>query len=218
MPDSLLICPDEIEDLIVDVIRRRHPEHLAKLERQRGKQPETYTRYQTVSHMASGAADARISGDTLPACLLGIIGTASTPIGTENDGLNVSLQLAMQISVLGNRRRDTLRRRDVLAWTTIECVLQRVPRTGPVASIRLVDVEPVEERDEPRILAEARVIFEVTVADMVTVVGGLPSDDTPWPPGGPGGPPPDGEPYEPPVELPEATDVTFAVEKQPIVE
>jgi hypothetical protein len=214
----LLIVPDVVEDLIVDVIRRRHPEHLAKLERQRGKAAETYERYATVSHMASEAADARLSGDTLPACLLGFIGTAATPIQTENDRLNVALQLAMQVTVLGQRRRDTLRRRDVMAWTTIECVLQRVPRNGPVASIRLTDYEPVEERDEQRILAEARVIFEVTVADMVTVIGGLPADDTPWPAGGPNSGPPDGEPYTPPLGPPEATDVTFAVEKHPIVD
>lgn len=215
MPDSALITPDEIEDLVVDVVKRRHPEHLAKLERLRGKPAESYERYETVSHMASETGT-RLSGDTLPACLIGNVGGAGEPIRTERDTLNVALQLAMQVSVMGNRRRDTLRRRDVMAWTTVECVLQRVPRSGPVASIRLVDWEPVEETDAQRLLAEMRLIFEVTVTDMLTVVGGLPVDDTPWPAGGPNGPP--ATPYAPPADAPAVTQATFTIDREPLVE
>jgi hypothetical protein len=216
VPETALVTPDAVEDLLVDVIRRRHPEHLAKLERERGLDPETLERYRTVSHMAAEGTDARLSGDVLPACLLGVIGTAGEPTMTEDNRLNVALQLGMQVSVLGQRRRDTLRRRDWTAWTTIECVLQRVPRSGPVASIRLTDYEPVEQTDEQRVLAEARVVFTVTVADMLAVIGGLPVDTTPWPPGGPLGPP--ATPYEPPAPAPDVAEVTYTIDKEPIVE
>ena len=217
MADSALITTDEVEDLVVAVIKRRHPEHLAKLERQREKDAQTFERYETVSHMASEAGT-RLSGDTLPAGLVGVIGSAGAPIRTEYETLNVPMQLGMQVSVLGQRRRDTLRRRDVMFWTTVECVLERVPRSGPISSIALIDWEPREESDQQRLLAEMRAVFEVTVADMLTVAGGLPADDSPWPPGGPLGPPPDGQPYTPPAEAPEVTQVGFTIEKEPITE
>jgi hypothetical protein len=214
VPDVALITPDQIEDVFVDVIARRHPEHLAKFERRRGLDAQTLERYRTVTQLAADDAQARLAGDTLPACLLGVIGSAGEPQTTELDQLNVPMSVAMQVSVMGQRRRDTLRRRDWMAWTTIECVLQRVPRNGPVASIRLTDWEPVESTDSQRILAEARVVFTVTVADMVTVVGGLPRDDTPWPAGGPNGPPV--APYDAPADRPAVTAVQFTTEKERI--
>jgi hypothetical protein len=214
VPDAQLITPDQIEDVFVDVIRRRHPEHLAKLERLRGLEPETLERYRTVTHLAAEGADARLSGDILPACLLGVIGTAGEIVVTEDDKLNVSLQLGVQISVMGQKRRETLRRRDWITWTTVECILQRVPRNGPVASIRLTDCEPVETADAQRVLAESRLVFTVTVADMVALRGGLPVDNSPWPAGGPLGPP--SSPYAPPADPPDVTDVSFSVDKEPI--
>lgn len=214
MPDSTLTTPDQVEDVVIDVLRRRHAEHLAKLERQHGLAPETLERYATVSHLASDEAQARLSTDVLPAVLIGVVGSGGVPDLNEYDKLNVPMTLAAQVTVMGNKRRDTLRRRDWMAWTTIECVVQRVPRHGPIDSVTLTDWEPVTQSDAQRILAEARIVFTVTVADAVTVRGGLPPDDTPWPPGGPNGAP--ATPYDPVPAAPVATDITFTTNKERI--
>jgi hypothetical protein len=215
MPELPLITPDVVEDVLLDIVRRRHPEHLAKLERQLGLTLETLERYRTVSHMASDEAQGALSGDTLPAILLAVIGGDGAPVRTEEDKLNVAMLVAVQVSVIGQRRRDTLRRRDWMTWTTIECLLERTPRRGPIDSIRLVDWEPVAQSEAKRILAESRLVFSVSVADAVTVVGGLPADDTPWPSGGPNGPPT--APYVPPDSDPlPATDFTFTTNKERI--
>lgn len=214
MSETTLITPDQVEDVFIDVLRRRHPEHLAKLERQLALDPQTLERYATVTHLGADEANARLSTDTLPAALVGVIGSGGPPETNEYDKLNVPMLVAVQVTVMGQRRRDTLRRRDWMAWTTIEAVLQRVPRHGPIDSIRLTDWEPVSQTDSQRILAEARIVFTVTVGDVLTVVGGLPPDDTPWPSGGPNGPPT--TPYEPPLPGPAATEVTFTINKERI--
>lgn len=214
MADSRLVTPDEIEDLAITVLKDHHAEHLAKLERARGKPPETYERLVTVSHMA--AEGLRISSDTLPAALVGVLGDSGESVRNERDALDVPLQLGIQVSVLGQSRRDTLRRRDATAWTVIECLLQRLPRADTVATIRLTDWESLAEADTQRILGDYRIVFEVTVADMVAIVGGLPPTNTPWPPGTPGGPP--AAPYDPPEPLPQASSVTYSLSKEPIVE
>lgn len=212
--ESTVITPDQVEDVFIDVLKRRHPEHLAKMERQLGLDPQTLERFVTVSHLASDEANARLSTDVLPAALVGVIGSAATPEVNEYDKLDVPMLVAVQVTVMGQRRRDTLRRRDWTAWTTIEAVLQRVPRHGPINTVALTDWEPVAQTDAQRVLAEARIVFTVTVGDALTVVGGLPPDDTPWPVGGPNGAP--ATPYEPPAPAPVATEVTFTTNKERI--
>jgi hypothetical protein len=218
MPDSRLVIPDEIEDLVIGVLRDCHAEHLAKVERVRDKQAETFERFKTISHLSD--TDLRVSGDSLPAVLLMVSGTADAPTQNEDGTLDAQLELVAQVTVLGQKKRDTLRRRDVMAWTTIECLLQRVPRgsDGLISEIALLDYEPVAEADTERILADARIVFQLGVASMVRVVGGLPTTATPWPAGGPGGAPPAGAPYTPPLDPPTASSVTFQLEREPIVE
>jgi hypothetical protein len=209
--DTRLILPYDVEGAVIHVLDRRHSEHLAKIERHRGLQPRTVEPFVTVVRWTD-AEGIRLVGDTTPCCLLGVIG-APDFTRNEDNAYDVTLQLGMQITVMGQRRRDVLLRREVMAWATLECVLQRLPRTGLVSGVRPVDYEPAGEADEQRIVGDVRLVFELDVPGMVSAVG-LPVDDSPWPPGQPGGPPED--PYGPPLELPLATDVSVDVDREPI--
>jgi hypothetical protein len=212
--DTPLILPFDVEGAIVSVIDRHHAEHLAKLERLRGLQPRTFEPFATVVRMAD-ATGVRLSGDTVPALLLGIIGA---PILTRNedDKIDAVFQLGMQITAMGEKRRDTILRRDVYAWTVVELVYQRLPRGRDAIcnSVRLVDYEPVSESETQRTLADARLVWEIGVKDILAITGFLPPDDLPVPPNE-GGPPDD--PYTPPVPVP-VTAVTVEIDRDPIVE
>lgn len=205
MPESELLIPHDIEGVILDVLKRRHVEHLAKLERQRALAPRTFERFVTIVRM-SDAQSLRLTGDTLPALLLGVIG-APTFERNEDDGIDAVFQLGMQITVEGQKRGDTLMRRDVMAWTTIECMYQRVSRRGPVNSVRLTDYEPLSEADTQRTIGDARLVWEVGVANVLTIARGIPADDSEWPAEAGGAP---AAPYDPLEPLPEAqTSVTL---------
>jgi len=212
--DWALITPDQVEDLLILVLRERHAEHLAAQERRRDLSPQTLERLKTVQHWAAPLD--RLSSDTHPSALVGSVGTARAPERNHDDGIDVAWQVAVEVGVMGQSRRDTLRRRDWTAWTVIECLLQRTPRDGVVSALRLSDVEYVDEGDAQRILGTARILFEVDVPNMVTIAGLPVHDDPHWEPGGPGGPPPDDEPYTEPEPLPESTDVGFEIERTPI--
>jgi hypothetical protein len=212
MPDPRLVLPYDVEGVFVDVVGRRHAEHLAAEERRRGDAPRTYQPFATVVRMSDTAA-VRLSGDTLPALLLGVIG-APDFARNEVDGIDAVYQLGMQVTVMGERRRDTLLRRDVMAWTLVECVYARIPRRGIVNSVALVDYEPLSESDKQKTLGDARLVWEVGVANVLSIAGGLPADDVDWPPEA-GGPPAD--PYDPIDPRPGATP-TFEIDRVPIVE
>jgi len=212
MPDPRLVLPYDVEGVFVDVVGRRHPEHLAAAERRRGEAPRTYQPFVTVVRMSDAAA-VRLAGDTLPALLLGIIGAPDFR-RNEVDGIDAVFQLGMQVTVMGQRRRDTLLRRDVMAWTLVECIYARVPRRGIVNSVALTDYEPLSESDNQRTLGDARLVWEVGVANVLSITGGLPADDQTWPPEA-GGPPV--EPYDPIDPRPEARPIV-EVERVPIVE
>lgn len=214
MSDSRLVTPDLIEDLAVEVLKARHVEHLAKAERARGLAPRTLEPLKTVSHMA--AQDVRLSGDKLPAVLVGFIGLAGTPVRNELDTLDAELLLGVQVSVIGPKRRDTLRRRDITAWTVAECLLERMPRDELVARVSWTDAEPVEEEDTQRILGEMRMVFSVGIESMVAIAGGLPPHNTDWPAGGPNGPP-EG-PYDEPDGPPQATVFNTTILKESVVD
>lgn len=196
---------------MIETLQAHHVEHLAKLERLRGVKPRTLEKLKTVRQMAD-AEGLRVGGDTLPAVLVGVIGGTDFT-RNEHDAFDGKLQLGLQVTVFGTKRRDVLLRRDWTAWTVIECLIQRLPRGDVVKTARLLDYEPEAEGDTQRTLGDARIVMEVEVVDMVALTGGLGS---PWPPGSPGGPPPD--PYTPPEDLPVATEVTFSFTKESIVE
>lgn len=204
MPDTRLVLPYDVEAVLLDVLQRRHPEHLAKLERVRGKAEGTYERFATMVRMSDAGA-LRLAGDTVPALLLGVIG-APTWRRNENDAIDAAYQVGMQLTVMGQKRRDTIFRRDVMAWTMVECVYQRVPRgsEGLISDVRLTDYEPLAEVDTQRTVGDARLVWEVGVKDVLAISGGPVADDREWP-------------EDPQAPWPAATP-TFTLERQPLVE
>lgn len=200
-----LVTPDEIDELCIDLLTRRHAEHLAKLERQRGLNPQTIERLATIDLLAGNGF--RLREDKPPGVLLACMGTSDAP---ERRGVHkqitITWSLAMQIVTVGSGRADTLKRRSWYAMTIAECLLMRLPtKSGPVTRIDLSDIDlsnGAEERTQ-RTVAEAQLIFDVRVANAMDLTD-LPLDDTRFPAGTPGGPP--STPYDPPVPLPEITE------------
>ena len=208
--DPPLITPDVIEDRLIATLRDHHLEHLAAQERRRGLEPRTLEPLATISHLAA-AGDAQ-SGDAMPRCLIGWAGFAEAATPNERDTLDVRHTFGVEVAVIGQNRRDTLRRRDWTAWSAIECLLQRTPRDEHVVSIDLVDVEAIEDIDRQRIWGAVRFLLQVFVVDALALTT-LPAGDE-WPPGLPGGPPE--EPYDPPVALPPATDISTTITREGI--
>lgn len=231
--DTALTLPYDVEGVFVDLIRDLHVEHMAKLERQRGVNAEVFQTYQTVVRM-SDAQGIRLSGDTTPCLLLGIIGLP-TFARNENDCLDAVYQLGMQVTVMGQRRRDTLLKRDAFAWTTIECVYQRLPRGARAAilpvdpehdgrlatnqppavirSVALTDYEPVADGDTQRTVGDVRLIWDVGVANALSIRGGWPVEGSDWPSEAGGAPE---APYDPQAPWPGA-DPKVLIDKKPVV-
>lgn len=214
MTDTPLVLPYDIEGVVATVLRERHPEHLAKMERLRSLAPRTFQQFVTIVRM-SDAAGLRLSGDTTPACLLGVIGAPSF-VRNELDNVDAVFQLGMQVTVQGTKRRDVIMRRDVMAWTAVECLYQRLPRgsDGLINSVRLVDYEPISESETQRTVGDARLVWEVGVTNVLSIAGFLAASDSDWPPGAGGAP---ADPYDPIAPRPTATP-SFEFERIPIVE
>lgn len=208
--DTRLVLPYDVEGVFLDVLKRRHPEHLQKVERLRGKTAGTYEEFVTMVRMSDAGA-VRLAGDTVPALLLGVIG-APTWARNEEGKVDAIFQLGMQVTVMGEKRRDTIFRRDVMAWTTTECVYQRVPRgsAGLIDSVELTDYEPIADGDTQRTVGDARMVWEVGVRDVLAITGGFAADDSDHPlahpvPGG------QAEPFP-------GADTTVTIDRRPIVE
>lgn len=205
-----LITPDLVTDACLTVLRGRHNEHLAAFERQRGLEPQTIEPLATVDLLAGEGF--RLRDDTPPAALLGVFGTSERPKPGKN-GLTFPWTLAVEITVLGQDRADTLKRRDWYVMTVAECLLARVPRHAePIDSLTLADIELVNgEESSQRTVGEARLIFDVVVRDAL-VPQAWPVDDSELEPGSPGGPPADT--YTPPVPLPAVQRATTTTTKE----
>lgn len=210
-----LVTPDVIEDACIDVLDRRHPEHLAKLERERGLAPETIERLATVGLLI--AEGVRLREDKPPAALLGLFGTDNAPERDKNDQLTFVWTMAVQIVALGTNRRDVIKRRGWYTMTVAECLLARLPRAAePVDALRLIDVDFTNGRtteQRARTVGEGQLLFSVRVRESMDQRV-LPADDTPLEPGTPGGPP--AEPYTPPEPWPPATDVHSDTDREPL--
>lgn len=210
-----LVTPDVIEDACIDVLDRRHPEHLAKLERERGLAPETIERLATVGLLI--AEGVRLREDKPPAALLGLFGTDNVPERDKHGQLTFVWVLAVQIVAVGTGRRDVIKRRSWYAMTVAECLLQRLPRhADPVDTLELIDVDFTNGRtteERPRTVGEAQLLFRVRARASLGL-NDLPPDDTALAPGSPGGPP--AAPYTPPVPPAEITSVHSDVDKEPV--
>lgn len=184
-----MILPVDITNVFVAVLRRRHQEHLAALERERGLKVGTFKR-PTFEVMARPGG--RTRDQKGPIVLVGVI----VPLNqqTEADGsVTVTWQVLIEVHAEGRARdrADLVLRRDAIAWTVAECVLQRIPRSGqPIDAIDFVDAAHGDAPSDVagEVTASAVLDFDVTIRDAFSV-NGLPVDDTPLPPGSPGGPP-----------------------------
>lgn len=211
-----LITPDLITATCIDVLGRRHPEHLAALERDRGLPARKIERLATVDELTGEGNRQR--GDQLPAVLIGTFGTANTPTVTSRRKVTFEWAIAAEVWVFGTNRADTLRRRDWYALTVAECLLQRLPRHAePVDALELLDIDfaagagKVGGREGS--LAHAQLLFSVLTRDAIDL-DGLPTDDSTLPPGSPGGPP--GDTYTPPVPWPQVADAHTQIDKEPL--
>jgi hypothetical protein len=215
MPDTALVLPHDIEGALVDVVKARYKEHLAKAERARGMQPRSIKTFSTVARM-SDAQGTRLAGDTLPAVLFGVIG-APEWVRNEDEGVDAVFQVGCEVTVEGQRRADTLLRRDVMAFVLIECLYQRLQRGrgSAINSVRLTDYEPIADPGKQRTIGQARMIWEIGVTNVLSITGYLPPSDSEWPADAGGAPP---DPYTPPEDLPTATEVTFTLDRRPITE
>lgn len=210
MTDAYLFTPDLLEDLAIATIGKpTDPQagilyHFAKLERLRGLRPRTLEPPKTVSHMANPDAAAALSGEQLPSVTFTLSGARTEPVRTELDTLDLPVQLAVRVNVMGRIKRDTLRRRDWTAFCVIECLLQRLPRSSFVSRLDLVDFEPIEAADESRIRGEYAAVFNVWIPDAIQIPRELVPD--PY------------DPYTPPDEPPIVTTIDPGITKIPLTE
>lgn len=215
MSGPRLVTPDLVEDQCIEVLWRRHPEHLAALERDRELAPETIERLKTVDILVGEGF--RLREDKPPAVLLGLFGFADRPTPDAERRLTMRWTLALEVTVVGTNRRDTVKRRGWYTMTVVECLLARLPRDVEIVdTLELADIDFVNAVDradkQARTLGQARVLFDVTTREGLQLHA-LPPDNSPLPPGSPGGPPE--EPYTPPVLYPPIANATTQTEREP---
>lgn len=207
MTPTPLFTPDQVWAPAIDVLRRRHAEHLYRLEQLRGLPARTIEPFKTVDVLAYEGH--RFKNDALPACLVGVSGPTGQPTRTAADTLNIDWVLAVEITVHGVGRDDIARRCDWYSMTVAECLLNRLPRHDqcPVRGLEWLDLEldTVEQPEITRSIGQARLLFAFHTPDAVSL-DVLPADDSPITPGTPGGAP--ASPYEPALPWPAVASVT----------
>lgn len=214
MSDTYLFTPDLLEDLAIETIGHSRDGaagilyHLAKLERARGLRPRTLERPKTISHMANPEAASQLSGDELPSVTFMCSGARAEAERTEDDTLNLAVTLAVRVNVAGQAKRDTLRRRDWLAFAVIECLMQRLPRHGLVSRLDLFDFEPIEHTDDRRIRGEYSLSFNAAIPDAISLPPSYGLDYRASPAGS--------DPYGPPTEPPAVESITPGIVKVPL--
>ncbi len=211
-----LVTPWDVDGVLIQVLTDTHAQHLAAHERRRGLQPGTLERFQTVGRL-SDPGDHRTGYHRWPAVLVGTQGAARF-LQADGETRDAVLDVGVAIVVAGTSMPDAHERRDVLTWTTLECLVCRTPREGdPIQDVEVVEVAYQDPAGLGNgFLLEASVRLDVRVAEAfrtrwLPVLG-----DDRIPPGDPGGPP--SGPYEPPVPVEPVRPFTPGVTKEPITE
>lgn len=198
-----LVTPDEIVEVCFDVIRVRHVEAIAQLERIKGLTARTLP-MMDVNWLAGEALT--IKTDSPPIALLGVFGVFSEPQRRKYGDVMFDWNLAMEVHVAGMSRDDVIRRAYWYGMTAAQTLLTYVPRLGnPVTSLPLRDVEPIiADEDSQQAIGIARYLFGVTVNDGMSTLPFFRD------------PPPD--PYAVPGPHPDVLDPRAIIEKVPLPE
>ncbi len=215
MSDPRLVTPWDVDRHLVQVILDLHPQHLAAQERRAGLAPRTLEGFRTVT-MLEDPGDPRTGHHMWPACLIGTTG-ADGFVEATPDTRDATLAVAVAVVVAGSDRLDAHHRRSVLAWTALECLVQRAARDGsPITGLTVsrVEFQAPQEHRQGAVLMEASVLLEVAVAEAFTARWLPAIGDTEIPPGDPGGGP-EG-PYTPPVPAVPVAPFVPDVDKEPV--
>jgi hypothetical protein len=196
-----LITPDLIVDLAIETLDTRHREILAGLERDRGLPARTVEPFVTIDYLAGPGFRTRV--DTPPAALFGVTGNVEEP-ERARDGITFHWALACEVTVMGQDRRDTMRRVYWMGLLVAQCLQLNLRRAAdPIDAVEVLDVDySGGTADSQELVAQATIQFAVTVRQTLVTTrppGGVPTD-----------------PYAPPAEWPRVQTVITNVEKEPL--
>jgi hypothetical protein len=153
----------------LEVLETRHVESLAQLELREGLPPGTLERL-NVGHLAGEGFRRR--HDVPPIALVGAFGSSERPERNKRGGIDVMWTLAVEVTVVGMDRADTLKRRDWYGLTAAEALVHHLPRAGADAdALDLLDVDLTAgaDPDTSETVAQTRLLFDVKVADVLSL-------------------------------------------------
>jgi hypothetical protein len=166
------VFPVTIVDQVHEVLRTRHVEHLAALERDVLLPPRSLPLLLVDYLTGEGIRTARDKPGEGALALVGIFGTTTEPNDNREDAMDFVWTMAMEVITRGVDRGDTIRKRDWYALTALECVMQHRPY-GPASTMRLVDADldaGALEEGSAETLAVARFMWDVEVPNTIRLV------------------------------------------------
>ncbi len=165
-----MIAPFEVTEACIATLQAHQGERFADFERAHGLLPGTLTPLGT-DHLAGEGF--RLRKDKPPIALVGTFGTAETPARNKNAALDFNWTLAVEVTVVGVDRGDTIRKRDWYGMLTAEILLVHLPRAAnPIDALELMDLDltPAVDPDSQQTVGQARLIFDVTVRNGLSLV------------------------------------------------
>ncbi len=199
-----MIAPERVTHACIAALGTWQAAGLAAIEREHNLPPRTVPPLR-VDHLSGEGF--RGKQDHPPVALVGTFGTAERPQPGPQRTLNITWIVAVEISVLGRDRDDTIRRRDWYTMNVAETLLQYLPRIGePIDAVELADIDLVNGADEQETIAQSRIMLDVTVRDSISMNPGFrPSALAPTP----------DALYVPPTPDPDVRQATVRVETDP---
>lgn len=164
--------PVDVAAQAIEVLRTRHVEWLAAVERAEGIPARTLP-HMTVDHLTGEGARTRVDKPRDGAlALVGLFTSAQPPEATKRATLTFTWTLAMEVITRGVGREDTIRRRDWYGLTAAECLASLMPRTI-VSRFDLIDADMAADAPDDvtaDTLAVARFMWDVEVPDSLSLV------------------------------------------------
>lgn len=161
--------PIDVVLQVHEVLRTRHVEYLAEVERDHGIPPATLPQI-LVGHLTGEGARNRTDkpGDGALA-LVGMFSSSTPPVANREDKLDFTWTLAVEVITRGTDREDTIRRRDWYGLTAAECLTANFPR-GPASTLELIDADmgaDAVDDGSAETLAVARFMWDVAIPSMM---------------------------------------------------